>query len=292
MKKNKEVQISYWAAHATTIVSVTLVLLILGLITLITTGARHETTRIRESLEVSVIMADSVSNDFARSRMEKMRSLPYCRNISLITKEKALADWKAETGENLEELFGVNPLSPEITFTLPERYSHPDSIRKVEKYLAAMPGVEGVAAPEGELVNAMNHNITRLGLILGGIAAVLLIITIVLINNTVHLTVYARRFTIHTMQLVGATNGFIRGPIVKRNLLAGAIAGIIAAAMLWVAVALAPQAGYAEVGTMITREIMALLSIGLVALGAIICAAAAAIATTHYLHKDYDKLFR
>ncbi len=292
MKKGKEVKISYWAAHATTIVSVTLVLLILGIISLITLGARHETRRIRESLEVSVIMADSVSNEGAKSCLESMRALPYCRELELITKEQALEDWKADTGEDLEALFGVNPLSPEITFTMPERYSVTDSLTKMEKQLSSLPGVEAVATPQGEMVEAMNDNIAKLGAILGGIALVLLIISFVLINNTVHLTIYARRFTIHTMQLVGATNAFIRRPVVLRNLGAGALSGLIASALIWTAAGLAPQAGITGLNEIIDLPSMMILCIALIACGALICALAAAIATDRYLRKDYDELFR
>lgn len=292
MKKVKEVKISYWAAHTTTIVSVTLVLLILGLIALITVGAQKETTRVRESLEVSVIMADTVSNDGARVCMDQMKGLPYCRNLHLISKEQALADWKADTGEDLEALFGVNPLSPEITFTMPEAYSVSDSIAKIEKQLGAMPGVESVATPQGEMVEQMNHNIARMGTIMGAIALVLLIISFVLINNTVHLTVYARRFTIHTMQLVGATNAFIRRPMTLRNLLAGVIAGILASGLLWIAVLLLPNAGFVEFQSLIDWRIMAAICVALTVLGGLICALTAAIATQHYLKKDYDDLFR
>lgn len=292
MKKGKEVKISYWAAHATTIVSVTLVLLILGIISLITVGARRETLKVRESLEISVIMADSVGNDMAAARMQDMKALPYCRNVTLITKEQALAEWKEETGEDLEALFGVNPLSPEISFTMPEQYSNPDSIAKIERSLAAIQGVESVATPQGEMVETMNRNITRLGAILGGIALVMLIISFVLINNTVHLTVYARRFTIHTMQLVGATDAFIRRPVVTRNLLAGVMAGAFASILLWLAMALAPKAGFEELHDIIGWESMAAICAALIILGGLICALAASIATRHYLRKDYDELFR
>lgn len=292
MNKEKEVKISYWAAHATTIVSVTLVLLILGIIALISVGARKETARLRESLEISVIMSDSVSNDGARAQMEKMRSLPWCNNLNLITKEQALEEWKRETGEDLEALFGVNPLSPEITFTMPESYSVSDSIVKIERTLSGMPGVEAVASPQGENVEAMNDNISRLGLILGSIALVLLIISFVLINNTVHLTIYARRFTIHTMQLVGATNGFIRRPFVLRNLLAGVLSGIFASAFLVLALIFAPRAGFPELERIIGWSYVGMICLALVVIGGLICAIAAMLATCRFLRKDYDELFR
>ena len=290
MKKGKEIKISYWAAHATTIVSVTLVLLTIGLIALISFAARQETRRMKESLQISVILADSISNESAAATAARIKTLPFCRNMQLITKEMALEEWKADTGEDLEALFGVNPLSPEISFNMPERYSAPDSITMIERRLAAFPGVESVATPQGEMVASMNNNITRLSAILGGIAAVMLVISFVLINNTVHLTVYARRFLIHTMQLVGATNSFIRRPFVVRNLCAGLLAGTFASLLLSGAVAAAPRLGFIEIGNYISWPLLAATDAALILLGGAICSIAASLATTHYLRKDYGKL--
>lgn len=288
--KGKEVKITYWAAHATTIVSVTLVLLIIGLISMISVAARQETRRMKESLEISVIMADSVSNAGAAATMKEMQKLPYCRNLRLISKEEAMKVWKEETGEDLEVLFGVNPLSPEITFTMPESWSAPDAIRKMNAQLSKLPGVESVAVPDGEMVENMNTNIGKMSAVLGLIAIVMLIISFVLINNTVHLTVYARRFIIHTMQLVGAKDGFIRRPIVTRNFLAGVLAGMIAAVILGAALFTAPEVGYKEIGNIIDWKIYAVVSAGLIIIGGAICSISAVIATTRYLHRDYNQL--
>ncbi|MDE6009938.1 MAG: permease-like cell division protein FtsX, partial [Muribaculaceae bacterium] len=109
MKKGKEVKISYWAAHATTIVSVTLVLLIIGIIALVTTSARQETRRLKESLEISVIMADSISDAQASVTLRALERQPFCRNLRLITRREALEAWKAHTGEDLEALIGLTP---------------------------------------------------------------------------------------------------------------------------------------------------------------------------------------
>ena len=291
MKKQKEVRISYWAAHATTIVSVTLVLLIIGIIALVTTAARSETRRIKESLEISVIMADSVSDASAATTMRSLEHRPFCRNLRLITREEALKAWKEDTGEDLEALFGVNPLSPEISFTMPAAWSNPDSIARMEKAITEIPGVEDVALPDRDLLTTMNSNIGRFSLILAIIAAVMLVISFVLINNTVHLTIYARRFIIHTMQLVGATNGFIRSPIVWRNCSGGIISGIIASALLGGALMLAPQAGFTQMGALVGWTQFGITAALLVVLGGAICALTASIATTRYLHKDYSELF-
>lgn len=291
MKKGKEVKISYWAAHATTIVSVSLVLLIIGIIALVTTSARRETMRLKESLEISVIMADSISDSAAGATLRDLRKQPFCRNLRLITRAEALEAWKNDTGEDLEAIFGVNPLSPEITFTMPASWSNPDSLKRMEKTLLAVPGVEEVALPGGDLVATMNDNIGRLSLILGVIAVVLLLISFVLINNTVHLTIYARRFIIHTMQLVGATDGFIRRPVVWRNCCAGLLSGLIASGIIAVALLMAPRAGFTDIESVVPWPIFGLTALGLVLLGGGICALTASIATTRYLRKDYSELF-
>ena len=292
MKEEKEFKISYLASHATTIVSVTLVLLLAGLITAISLGARRETRKMRESVELSAIMQDAVTDAGAASLLETLRYMPFVKEARLVTKAQALQLWKEETGEDLEAIFGVNPLSPEIEFTLTERYSNPDSIKAIVSRVGQMNGVADVAPPDAEMVEAMNRNIETLSVVMGIIALVMLVISYVLINNTVRLTIYSRRFTIHTMQLVGATGGFISRPVVLNNMLAGVIAGMIAAGVIAIAMAAAPQYAGTDFGEFINWEDFAWISIGLVAGGALICGIAAWLATGRYLRKDYGDLFK
>lgn len=292
MKQNeKEYKISFLGAHFTTIVSVALVLVITGLIALIGIGARNETRVLRQRIELTAVMADSVSNKQALATMQEIKKLPQINSARLATKEEALAAWKQETGEDLERTFGVNILTPEISFTLKADYTSPTQIKSVEKRVAAMPGVEGVAAPDTAMISTMNGNIENLLLMLGAGALAMLVISFVLINNTVHLTVYARRFTIHTMQLVGATNGFIRRPFICNNMWAGLTAGLLACAVTasLAAYAFSSAAGFeaclswCEVG---------LTCGGMIVAGMLICAVSAWIATSRYLRKNYDDLFK
>ncbi len=292
MKNNKEVKISYWAAHLTTIVSVTLVLIIIGIIALVSASATTETRRLREKLEVSVVMADTISNSLDKAIAERIEVQPYAQNVSVITKEDALQNWKNDTGEDLEALFGVNPLSPEITFTLKSEYATEPELRKIDEFVSAIPGVAATALPDSAMVEAMNRNIERVALILGIVAVVMIIISFVLINNTVHLAIYARRFTIHTMQLVGATNGFIRRPFVNNNMLSGLLAGLLATSLIAIALAAAPQAGFNNMGDYISWQMCAITGAGLVVIGVVLCGLAAWVATSRYLHRDYDELFK
>lgn len=292
MKENKEVKISYWAAHLTTIVSVTLVLLLVGIIALIWLSADAETRRLRERIELSVVMADSIPDSMARELADRIAEQPYCGKVTFVSKEQALRNWTEDTGENLEELFGVNPLSPEVNFSVKADYASVGEIAKIRKSLESVPGVESVAAPDASMVEAMNRNISSLTFILAAVAVIMLVISFVLINNTVHLTIYSRRFSIHTMQLVGATNGFIRSPIVMNNMLSGLLSGVLAAGILALSLWGARGGNVFDVVSFISWPELYAVAGGLVLLGMLLCALAALIASNRYLRKDYDELFK
>lgn len=292
MKENKEVKISYWAAHFTTIVSVSLVLVLVALIALIWIGADTETRKLKEKLELSVVMNDSISDATARQLAEEIAAKPYARNVELVTRQQALDNWTRDTGEDLQQLFGVNPLSPEVNFSIKSEYASASNIEAISRSLSKVAGVAGVDVPDADMVTAMNDNIGRLTLILGVVAAIMILISFVLINNTVHLTIYSRRFSIHTMQLVGATNGFIRRPVVLNNMLSGLIAGLFASAILSLALVAAKESGYADIADFISWPVYGIVAGGIALLGMLLCAIASWIASSRYLHKKYDELFK
>lgn len=292
MKQEKEFKISFWAAHATTIVSVSLVLLLVGIIAMISVTAQRETSKIKESVEISAIMDDDITNAQASQTLDTIKSFSYVINPRLITKEEAMKNWKEETGEDLEEVFGVNPLSPEISFSVKDVYSNPDSIQMIEKRVRNLYGVTDVAMPDAQMLQTMNENIETISVVMGIIAIVMLVISFVLINNTVRLTIYSRRFTIHTMQLVGATNSFISRPIIFRNMLAGVIAGIVAAGAIAVALALSPTDLVTDMSSNFQWIDYAIIGGSIIVGGGLICAFAAWMATSRYLRKDYGELFK
>lgn len=292
MKNYKEVKVSYLSRHLTVIISVTLVLLLLGIIAMVWVGADRETRRLKEKIELCVVLRDSVPTPASDALAGKIADQPYCAGVTRISKEEALQKWTEETGENLEELFGVNPLSEEINFGLKSEYTTPATINSIKRELEKEKIVEAVSAPDSEMVEAMNRNISRLSIILAVIAGIMLVISFVLINNTVHLTIYSRRFTIHTMKLVGATNGFIRRPVIVNNMLAGAVAGLLAAGMLATVMAAAPQLGLPDISDMVSWETFGIIACGIVIAGMTLCSLASWLSANSYLRKDYDALFK
>lgn len=292
MKPQKEIKISNWAVHMTTGVSVTLALLTLGLIAMIWIAANTESKRMMGKIEISVVLADDVSDDRAKEICVALDKTRFANNVTLISKEDALNNWKDATGEDLEHVFGVNPLSPEISFTIANEFSSVKGIESIKKSVSAVDGVAEVGTPDSRLIESMNSNIKKLTLAFTVLAVIMLVISFVLINNTVRLSIYSKRFTIHTMQLVGATNGFIRRPFIASNALVGIISGLISAGLLSALLAASGSLGFQELTYLIDWLWMGIVDVCLIAGGAMICAFAALLATTHYLRQDYEDLFK
>ncbi len=292
MKPQKEVKISNWAAHTTTGVSVTLALLTLGLIAMIWIAATSESRRMMEKIEISVVLDDNISDERAKAICDGIENTSFANNVTFISRQDALANWKDATGEDLEHVFGVNPLSPEIAFTVAAEYSTVKGIEGIKKSVSAVAGVAEVGTPDSHLIEAMNANIRRLTLGFTILAAIMLVISFVLISNTVRLSIYSKRFTIHTMQLVGATNGFIRRPFILANAVVGALSGLIAAALLSGFLATCESIGFEQLTSLIDWKWMCFVDVCLIVGGGLICAVAALVATTRHLRQDYEELFK
>lgn len=292
MKPQNEVKISNWAAHTTTGVSVTLALLTLGILAMIWVAATAESRRMMEKMEISVILADNVGDDRAMSICNAIAKTKFSQNVKFISRKEALENWKEATGEDLEHVFGVNPLSPEISFTVAAGYSTVGGIAGIKKSVSAIDGVTEVGTPDSHLIETMNNNIRKLTWGFTIIAAIMLIISFVLINNTVRLSIYSKRFIIHTMQLVGATNGFIRRPFIYANTAVGAISGLLSGALLTGTLAASGKMGFEDLASLIDWKWMGIIDFGLIVGGALICALAALLATTRHLRQDYEDLFK
>lgn len=292
MKKNKEVKISYLAAHLTTIISVTLLLLIVGCIGLMAVAARNTAREVKQLQQVSIVTQDTVSNEQAALLVNYIRQQPYAIEPKLVTKEEALKEWSDRTGDDLMEVAGYNFLSPEVTFRLKEEYTSPKELDNIRKSLSQRPDVLEVVTPDSETTKGMDNFFSHAFIVLGIIALVMILISCVLINNTVLLTIYSRRFTIHTMQLVGATNSFIRRPFILNNILSGLIAATVASMILTGSLAFLHDTEFPELYTYVNHGGILLVVGCLFATGILVCGLSALGATTRYLRRDYDELIK
>lgn len=286
----KKSRISYVNTNVTSIVSVALVLLLLGIGAMLGLFARSATERIRAGIGFDVSMADTASDGEVLAMKRKLSAAPYTASVRYVSKEEALMYWQQETGEDLMQVLGFNPLTAEFEVHVRPQYAVVDSLNMIEASLSGMPGVDVVQVHRDQ-VEAISRNISSIVAVLGIVALALLAISFALINNTVRLTVYSRRFLIYTMKLVGATPGFIRRPIVVSNILNGVIAALVAAVMLSVGLFYIDKAegGWTELVT--PQEVWCVYG-ALVLVGAVLCGIGALLASNKYLRLDYDELFK
>lgn len=278
------------SVHATATVSVALVLLLLGIVAILGLAAKSVTRDIKEHLGFNIILAEDSSLDTVNEFKRSLATAPYVASFRYHSPQEALEQWQAEMGENLVELLEVNPFLPEFEVNVKEEYARADSLDKIVLPLHDLKQVAEVNV-HTEVVEKVNRNISTLMLVLLIAACALTPISFVLINNTVRLTIFSRRFTIHTMKLVGASRGFIRRPFLVSNALQGTLAGVIASALLIAMVAYAFNCVDPALETYVSATAVALVAVGLVILGVLICLLASWWATQRYLVKTYDDLF-
>lgn len=212
-------------------ISTAMVLVLLGLVVFSVQTNRNLSQWVKENLTVTVMLSDDVSVNGAKMLCRDLYHRPYSRNIDYISKEQALKEQTEAMGSDPSEFLGVNPFPATLELQLKSDYANRDSLKWIAKELQKNPKITDVAY-QVDLMDSVNRNLTKLNLLLLGLAVLLTFVSFSLINNTVRLSVYSRRFLIHTMKLVGASWGFIRRPFMNQALLIGVIAAIMAIAVL------------------------------------------------------------
>ena len=271
-------------------ISTVMVLILLGLVVLTGLVGRNLSSRVKENLVVTVMLAQDMTDTEAAQLQKKLRERPYMNQMKYVSKEDALKEGVKELGSDPSEFVGENPFLSSIELTLLADYANNDSLRWIEKELKAIPKVSEIAYQK-DLVEAVNKNLAKISLVLLGLAVLLLIVSFSLINNTIRLGVYARRFSIHTMKLVGASWGFIRGPFVRKSVGLGVLAAVIACAVL---------AGFVyalyryepEILTVLTWKELAITGGAVLLFGVIITAICAHISVNKFLRMKAGELYK
>lgn len=215
----------------TSCISTTLVLLLLGLVVLFGLSAHELSRNVRENFTVTLLLDDDLDLDDARAFQARIEQQPYARATTLITAEEALKEETERLGTDPTEFGGQNPYTASIEMNVVADYACTDSLLWIQKELREMWQVSDVVYQQ-DIVENLNRTLQRATIVLAVLAVLLIIISVVLVNNTVRLSVYARRQTIHTMRLVGASWAFIQRPFLLRSLGIGLTAAILAIAML------------------------------------------------------------
>lgn len=279
-----------WSDYITSTISVTLVLFILGLVGAINITFRGVDRHVKERMGFTVVLTDSVPPATVADIQRQCASSPYISSFQYLSAEEVMAEETRNEGAELVELLGVNPYAPMLEIKVKEQYANVDSITRLATQWQSRPEVSEVTV-NAEMIDNLNRNAGFLNTILIIIAGALLLISFVLINNTVRLTVYSRRFLIHTMKLVGATGGFIRRPFLLANMWQGIIAGALASGLLAAIMAWGESWQGGAVVAFLPWSAIGMLCGGMVVAGIIICTIAAFFATNRYLRKNYDEMF-
>jgi len=219
------------ASYVTSVVSIALVLFMLGLLGLIVLHAHKLSDYVKENIGFSIIMKDNVQESDILSFQKELDSTSFVKSTEYITRERAAADLKKDLGEDFVDFLGYNPLLPSIEVSLKADYANNDSLKLIEQRVMSNTQVKEVYYQKS-LVDMVNQNVRKISMVLLGFSLLLMLISVALINNTIRLSVYSKRFLIKSMLLVGATRGFIQRPFLVKGLLHGLVAAMIAILLL------------------------------------------------------------
>ena len=230
-KKTKTTGSRHGLQVVTLCISTTMVLVLLGLVVFTVLTARNLSSYVKENLTVTVVLGDDMTQQERGAAYNRLRVRPYVYQITYISKEQAKKENSEELGSDPTDFVGFNPFPATFEIQLTAEYANSDSVLQVKKELLSIPKISEVNYPE-DLMDKVNSNLSKISLILLILAELLTIVSFSLISNSVRLSVYSRRFLIHTMKLVGASWSFIRRPFLRRAIGVGVVAALLAIAIL------------------------------------------------------------
>lgn len=264
--------------------------MLLGLVAMVSLAGRGISDDVRRNLGFIVRMEHDVAPEHINTVKKVLAHAPYTAQYVYSSASDIMVEESAALGEDISQLLEVNPYSGEFDVKMKPLYANYDSIISVAAQVETLPGVDEVIT-ESDVIRDVDRSFNRIGLILLLSAGLLLIISFVLINNTVSLSIYSRRFLIHTMRLVGATAGFIRRPFVRAGCVNGFIAGLIACGALAGIRTYAAQYEADAIDASLPWGVMGIVGAIIIVTGILLCALASALATNRQLRRSYDKMF-
>jgi len=289
-KKQKRTRSHRGMQAVTLCISTTMVLILLGLVVFFVLTAHNLSVHMKEHLTVSVMLKDSVTVNDAKLFCRDLYHRPYSRNIDYISKEQAQREQVKELGSDPSEFLGFNPFPATLEIQLKADYANRDSLKWIAKEIRKDKRVSDLAYME-DLMDRVNINLSRVSILLLVLAVLLTFVSFALISNTVRLSVYARRFLIHTMKLVGASWAFIRKPFLRQAVGIGIIAALLAIAVLGAGVygLYLTQPGIDEV---VTWQVMAITAASVMVFGIVITVLCAWLAVNRFLRMKAGELYR
>ena len=291
MVKNRRKPRRHSGLQAVTLcISTALVLILLGLVVFSTLTGRNLSSYVKENLVVTMMLEQDMMDNEAQAVCKRLEMRPYIKNVVFINKQQSLKEATKEMGINPAEFTdGVNPFSSLIELTLKSDYANSDSLTWIAAELKKYPKVSEINY-QRDLIDSVNRNLAKIGLGMLVLAILLTFVSFTLINNTVKLDIYARRFSIHTMKLVGASWNFIRGPFIRRAVFTGLLAALLAIVVLGGGI-YALYRYEPEILNVVTWREMAITAGAVVLFGIIITALCANISVNKFLKMKAGELY-
>ena len=277
------------ASYFTSVVSITLVLCLLGIAGILILNTRKLANYVKENIVISVYLTDDAREVDVFSLQKSLDAKKYVKETRYITREKAAEEFQKELGEDFVEFLGYNPLPSSIDVKLHASYANPDSFAILEQEFRKYPQVADVAYQK-DMIYAINKNIKKISAAIFAFSILLFVISITLINNTIRLTVYSKRFIIRTMQLVGAYHFLIRRPFIIKGITQGFIAALFAIVILTVVLYIAEQ----QLGDLFSFQDLRILGIVfglLLVVGILIAWVSTLLSVNRYLKMKTDNLY-
>ncbi len=271
------------------IMGVALVLFLVGVLGWLLINGRALSRAFKEDMEISVDFHDNVTDGSVAKMKAILDRQPFVRSTRIISKDEAIKMENEVEGTNITEFLGYNPLFTSISMKLNEEYVNKDSLDKIKKFVLQSNIVRDMTWPN-VVVEQMNSNLRKIGIILGSISVLLMIVVIFLIDNTVRLAMFSSRFLIKTMQMVGATQTFITRPFDIRAFLNGLISGVVAVIGLWIVMSFA-AAQLPVLALLNDPPLLTFLIIGMIILGIIISMYSTHRSVVKYLKMHVDDLY-
>lgn len=269
--------------------STTLVLLLLGTMCALLLSARSLSEHIRRNMTMSVVISNKLSEQEIMAFKSRLEKRPYVISGKYISSAEILEEQKVELGTDPVEFLGYNPYEPSIDLTLKSEYACPDSMARLEKQLLADKRVTQVVYHR-EIIETVNDNIRKIAVVMLAFMAVLMLISWSLIGNAVRLSIYSKRFLLHTMKLVGATWGFIRRPFIMHNLCVGLLSGLLADVLLAVIFYLLLQEESALI-TILPPASLLFIAVAVIFFGMLMTVSCAYMSVTRFLRMRGNDLY-
>ena len=276
-------------SYLSSVASISLVLFLVGMVGVMVVNVRSFSNYFRENINVSAILTVEADESDAAEIADGLDKTGYVKDVKIVSREQGIEEMKEILGDDFLDVFETVPIPVSLDLQIAAEYVSTDSLKVIESRLREIPVVEDVVYQQS-LVELLNANIERVTIIAGIFVVLLLFISVVLINNTVRLNVYAKRFTIHTMRLVGATKGFIARPFVGQAFFQGLISGAIAVLGILGTLYLIKNEFY-QLFSIFDMMLLLAVIVGVIVTGVIICMVSTSIGVRSYVSLNRNELY-